>query len=60
MWYEEYSGDLHCMCLPTGRPNTEEGVGSANLNLAVLWLSRVFLTTLNSLNFSGSKHPEIH
>jgi len=46
------------MFFPTGRPNIEEGVGRANLNLAVLWLSCVFFMSLNSLKFLGSKHPE--
>lgn len=45
------------MCCPMGRPNTEVGVGSANLNLATLWLSCVFFTSLKSLKFSGSMLP---
>lgn len=43
------------MCWPMGRPKTEVGVGSANVNLATLWLIWFFLTSLNSLKFSGSK-----
>ncbi|KAJ0590959.1 hypothetical protein HanIR_Chr04g0203191 [Helianthus annuus] len=45
------------MCCPMGRPNTEEGVGSENLNLATLWLSCVFFTSLKSRKFSGSMLP---
>lgn len=49
--------DLQRMCCPIGRPNTEVGVGRANLNLATLWLSCVRLTSSKSLNFSGSRQP---
>lgn len=45
------------MCCPIGRPNTEVGVGSSNLNFATLWLSCVRFTSLNSLKFSGSMLP---
>lgn len=45
------------MYRPTGRPSTDSGVGSANCNLSVLWLTFVLLTSLNSLNFFGSKQP---
>ena len=50
--------NLQIICCPTGRPNTEVGLGRANLNFAVLWLSWVFLTSLKSVNFSGFKEPE--
>ena len=49
--------NLQLICCPIGSPNTEFGLGRANLNLATLWLSSVLLTSLNSLKFSGSKHP---
>lgn len=44
------------MCCPMGKPSTEVGVGSSNLNFATLWLSCVFFTSLNCLKLSGSKH----
>ena len=40
-----------------GRPKTEVGVGSSNVNFATLWLSCWCLTSLNSLKFSGSRQP---
>lgn len=49
--------NLQLICCPIGSPNTEVGVGRANVNLATLWLSWILLTSLNSLKFSGSKHP---
>ncbi|MFS8001659.1 hypothetical protein Hanom_Chr13g01192921 [Helianthus anomalus] len=45
------------ICCPIGSPNTEVGLGRANLNFATLWLSCVRFTSLNSLKFSGSMHP---
>ena len=41
-----------------GRPKTEVGVGSSNVNFATLWLSCWRLTSLNSLKFSGSRQPK--
>lgn len=49
--------NLQLICCPIGRPKTEVGVGSSNLNLATLWLNCVRLTSLNCLKFSGSKQP---
>jgi len=54
----KYFPNLTSMFFPTGRPNIEEGVGRANLNLAELGLICVFFISLNSLKFLGSKHPE--
>lgn len=48
---------LQLICCPIGSPNTEVGVGRANINLATLWLSWVRFISLNSLKFSGSKQP---
>lgn len=49
--------NLQLICCPIGRPKTEVGVGSSNLNLATLWLNCVRFTSLNCLKFSGSKQP---
>lgn len=49
--------NLQLICCPIGRPKTEVGVGSPKVNFATLWLSCTFLTSLNSLKFSGSKTP---
>jgi len=48
------------MCCPIGRPKTDVGVGSEKVNFATLWLSCAFLTSLNSLNWSGFKQATKH
>lgn len=51
--------NLQLRCCPIGRPKTDVGVGSSNLNFAELWLSCVRFTSLNSLKCSGFKQPTI-
>jgi len=55
--YRATKPNLQLICCPIGRPKTEVGVRSSNLNLATLWLNCVRFTSLNCLKFSGSKQP---